>query len=149
MVYEEDGGTRAKVIDFGFSCFGSFDDDEVLLPSTLGWAAPEIRDMPLTIEAAKRTDIYSYGKVCAWILADREDLFSQPSVSVESIDSLLDRARQRWTSFWQGDIDLEREFFITWRCFLERSWHKEADKRATVSDVVDYLLPLVRFCELK
>ena len=69
LVYEQDrGGPCAKVMDFGYSCFGCTETDLVELAHTPLWQAPEWRQGPFTIRDAKLTDVYSYGKLCAWIL---------------------------------------------------------------------------------
>lgn len=69
LVYEQDGGGLcAKVIDFGYSCFGCAETDLVKLAHTPLWQAPEWRQGPFTIKEAKLTDVYSYGKLCAWVL---------------------------------------------------------------------------------
>lgn len=72
LVFPEAGGFIAKVIDFGCSTFGAATDDLVLIGRTVPWAAPELRDTPITVMAAMQADIYSYGKVCAWILFGQE-----------------------------------------------------------------------------
>lgn len=69
LVYERGrGGLCAKVMDFGYSCFGCAETDLVELAHTPLWQAPEWRQGPFTIRDAKLTDVYSYGKLCAWVL---------------------------------------------------------------------------------
>ncbi|KAL9121918.1 MAG: hypothetical protein Q9187_001522 [Circinaria calcarea] len=61
LIFKDETGFMAKVIDFGCSCFGSRNDDLVLLSRTAQWAAPEVGTSHISIEAAKLADIYSYG----------------------------------------------------------------------------------------
>jgi hypothetical protein len=60
----------AKVTDFGYSCFGATGDDIVLLPKTERWCAPEWHPRHFTIRDAKKTDIYSFGMICAWLFSE-------------------------------------------------------------------------------
>ena len=72
LIFLETGGFVAKVIDFGCSTFGAAKDDRILVGRTVPWAAPELCDTPITIQAAMQADVYSYGKVCAWIFFGQE-----------------------------------------------------------------------------
>lgn len=91
LISSEKNGYTARVIDFGFSCFGSSKDDEVIMPHTALWAAPEWHDDTFTIEKAKGMDMFSYGKLCAWILFGPEHSTDLPNSS--SFD--FDRAWQQ------------------------------------------------------
>ena len=147
LVFTEDGGVRAKVNDFGFSCFGSSPGDKVYLYRTLGWAAPEIRDTTMTVEDAKKTDIYSFGKVCAWMILGWETQHSDFLSSEIRTCLSLNRGKARWTSFWQGNPNLEDEFFISLRCFLEQACHEEADERASIVQLLHRMKALVQLCQ--
>lgn len=57
-----------QVTDFGYSCIGAKDKDEVYLPVTWGWCAPEYHDRGIPLQKAKKMDIYSFGLVCFWVL---------------------------------------------------------------------------------
>lgn len=59
-----------KLIDFGFTTFGLSDQELVQLAGTQGWRAPEWHHRFFKIEDAKKQDIYSYGKVCWWVLKE-------------------------------------------------------------------------------
>jgi serine/threonine protein kinase len=63
----------AKVIDFGFSCFGATDEDLVELPFTEKWSAPEWDGGEFPIWQAKKADIYTFTLVCKWILGCKSD----------------------------------------------------------------------------
>jgi len=65
---EKSGQIIMNLIDFGCSCFGTTGSDKVSLAYTPEWVAPEWRAGLFTIDEAKKTDIYSYGKVCSWII---------------------------------------------------------------------------------
>ena len=70
LVYRgESGKPQAKVIDFGYSCFGCKEENYVHLGFTAFWHAPEWHQSAFTIKEAKSMDLYSFGKLCAWILA--------------------------------------------------------------------------------
>jgi hypothetical protein len=60
----------AKITDFETSCFGCADDSPVTLRFTKKWKAPEIQQagQKFSLEEAKKTDIFSYGKLCQSIL---------------------------------------------------------------------------------
>lgn len=67
---QDGGGYVPKVIDFGYSTYGLGDDDLVRLPCTPAWAAPEWHHREFRIKDAKKADIYSFSKICKWILED-------------------------------------------------------------------------------
>jgi len=63
------GRLTAKVIDFGFSCFGLSQEDIVQLPLSWPWYAPERKiNYRFTLKDAKCTDVYSFGIVCLYVL---------------------------------------------------------------------------------
>lgn len=64
----QSGELQAKVTDFGYSCFGCKEEDHVHLGYTAFWHAPEWRHRAFTIKEAKLMDLYSFGKICTWIL---------------------------------------------------------------------------------
>lgn len=57
----------AKVADFGFATVAS--NDKIDVATSTPWVAPEVgsRDGH-TLEQAKKTDIYSFGMLCLWVL---------------------------------------------------------------------------------
>lgn len=58
----------AKMIDFGYSCYGMDDEDMVHVTGTPLWAAPESNGDDVSIRSAKKMDVYSFALVCCWIL---------------------------------------------------------------------------------
>lgn len=60
----------AKLIDFDSSSFGLTDSDHVSISGTKGWFAPELTRGNCTIKLSEafKADIYSFGKLCAWII---------------------------------------------------------------------------------
>ena len=70
LVFGENGHPVAKLIDFDCLCFGLTDSDLVSITGTPGWLALEFvrRNPHCTLGEARKADIYSYGKLCAWIL---------------------------------------------------------------------------------
>jgi hypothetical protein len=63
-----------KVTDFGYSCYGSVDEDIVQLPCSQPWEAPEYHPRWFTLAAAKKMDMYSFGLLCLWLLFPGEVL---------------------------------------------------------------------------
>jgi hypothetical protein len=56
------------VSDFGFSTLVATDTQEILLPKTEPWSAPECHHRWTDFLAAKKADTYSFGMLCLWIL---------------------------------------------------------------------------------
>ena len=65
-----------KMTDFGYSCYGSTDEDFVRLPRSQPWEAPEYHPRWFTLAAAKKTDMYSFGLLCLWLLFPGEVLIT-------------------------------------------------------------------------
>ena len=77
MVFEDEGeNLTAKVIDFGYSCFGTSRSAMVTVPRTKGWYAPEHQPGKLVKWAdAQKMDLFCFGLlVCRLML--REELIS-------------------------------------------------------------------------
>lgn len=73
LVFQDKGKPLvAKVADFGYSCLGVKDDDFVRLPMSRPWNAPEWHHREFRIYAAKKTDVYSFGMLCLWVLFSDE-----------------------------------------------------------------------------
>ena len=58
----------AKVADFGWSCFESIPGGKVFPPKSKPWFAPEWHHRGVSIEYAKRMDIFSLGMLCLWVI---------------------------------------------------------------------------------
>lgn len=133
LIYQDEAGFTAKVIDFGCSCFGAAMDDKVLLSRTIPWAAPELCDAPITIKAAMQADIYSYGKVCAWILFGQEmsvDDFARPSFNFQQ--AILQQ-RRRMDTGWEELRDkpavIQSMIVSLLEGFFERSFQDFTQRR--------------------
>jgi serine/threonine protein kinase len=65
---ESEDAIVAKVADFGFATVAS--SNNIGIAITPPWAAPEVgnRDNGYNLEQAKKTDIYSFGMLCLWVL---------------------------------------------------------------------------------
>ena len=81
LVYKgSTGETTIKVADFGYSTFAAsetFATDgglsqggaaRVYLPKSRPWNAPEHHFGEFTVSEAKKTDVYSFGMLCLWVL---------------------------------------------------------------------------------
>ena len=82
LVYKDAAGeTSIKVADFGYSTFAASetfatDGDlfqgaaaaRVYLPKSRPWNAPEHHFGEFTVSGAKKTDVYSFGMLCLWVL---------------------------------------------------------------------------------
>ena len=70
MLVFKDATAKAtvKVTDFGYSTLVRSTDGRVFLPKSRPWNAPEYRYGEFTVAEAKKTDIYSFGLLCLWVL---------------------------------------------------------------------------------
>ena len=57
-----------KVADFGYSTLTMNKSEKVLLPKSRPWNAPEHHFGEFKVQEAKKTDVYSFGMLCLWIL---------------------------------------------------------------------------------
>ena len=62
------GETSFKVADFGYSTLVVAESELVSLPKSRPWNAPEHRHEGFKVDAAKKTDVYSFGMLCLWVL---------------------------------------------------------------------------------
>ncbi|KAI1198425.1 kinase-like protein [Nemania serpens] len=61
----------AKVIDFSFSFWHSDDKTRIPVPRSWPWYAPECDEYPdFTPIEARKTDVFSYGMLCLWLLTE-------------------------------------------------------------------------------
>ena len=70
LVFEDEAGTlTAKMIDFGYSCFGTSLTALVTVPRTKGWYAPEHNPGKLVKwNDAQKMDLFSFGLVVCRLL---------------------------------------------------------------------------------
>lgn len=143
LIFEDETGLVAKVIDFGCSCFGSKDNDLVLLSRTAQWAAPEIGDAHMSIRAAKLTDIYSYGMVCAWIFFGQD----MPAADFVRLPSNFEHAAERLMRIGETEIEESQDTFLmlstsvhSLREFFKSSFQAAHERRArNVKSLLDQL----------
>lgn len=98
MVFQEETGEYyLKLGDFGFSSLASSENEDtnVALPISWPWSAPELsnKQYGLSVPAAKRTDVYSVGLVCWWLMLGEKQLDDSQnpwSGSYEWISNLKD-----------------------------------------------------------
>ena len=57
-----------KVTDFGYSTLTVGESGKVLLPKSRPWNAPEHHFGEFNAQEAKKTDVYSFGMLCLWLL---------------------------------------------------------------------------------
>jgi len=62
------GQTTAKVTDFGYSTIATSEEGRVFLPKSRPWNAPEHHFGEFKALEARKTDVYSFGMLCLWIL---------------------------------------------------------------------------------
>ena len=62
------GKTTIKVADFGYSTLAAGETRKVLLPKSTPWNAPEHHFGEFSVPEAKKTDVYSFGMLCLWVL---------------------------------------------------------------------------------
>ena len=58
----------AKISDFGFSIVAAAESSEVWMGGTDPWRAPEVKNGPVRLDSAMKTDIYSFG-LLAWLIS--------------------------------------------------------------------------------
>jgi len=56
------------VADFGFSTLIASETEDIFLPKSEPWNAPECHHRGINFSAAKKADAYSFGMLCLWIL---------------------------------------------------------------------------------
>ena len=57
-----------KVADFGYFTLTVDESGKVFLPKSRPWNAPEHHFGEFTAQEAKKTDVYSFGMLCLWVL---------------------------------------------------------------------------------
>lgn len=57
-----------KIADFGYSTFVAGEVGTVILPKSRPWNAPEHSFGEFKVPEAKKTDVYSFGMLCLWVL---------------------------------------------------------------------------------
>ena len=57
-----------KVADFGYSTLTLGEPGKVFLPKSRPWNAPEHHFGEFNAQEAKKTDVYSFGMLCLWLL---------------------------------------------------------------------------------
>ena len=57
-----------KVADFGYSTLTAGESGKVFLPKSRPWNAPEHHLGEFNAQEAKKTDVYSFGMLCLWLL---------------------------------------------------------------------------------
>ena len=60
--------TTVKVADFGYSTLSAGESRKVFLPKSRPWNAPEHHFEGFIAQEAKKTDVYSFGLLCLWLL---------------------------------------------------------------------------------
>ncbi|KAL8792124.1 MAG: hypothetical protein Q9195_005299 [Heterodermia aff. obscurata] len=58
----------AKISDFGFSIVAATESSEVWMGGTDPWRAPEVKNGPVRLDSAMKTDVYSFG-LLAWLIS--------------------------------------------------------------------------------
>lgn len=68
----EDGSFTGKVADFGFSTRYAREDTRLVLPWSWPWHAPEFDEYhEFTTAQALKTDVFSFGLLCLWLLFEK------------------------------------------------------------------------------
>lgn len=73
LVFQDSTGLlTAKAADFGFSTWYARDDTRIILHRSPPWYAPECDEYAdFTPAQAVKTDVFSFGLLCAWFLFER------------------------------------------------------------------------------
>jgi serine/threonine protein kinase len=82
------GKTIVKVADFGYSTLNVGEAGKVLLPKSRPWNAPEHHFGDFKVSEAKKTDVYSFGILCLWVLFGY-NLSHIPSYGAKSVSEVV------------------------------------------------------------
>jgi len=107
LVFKEaTGKTIVKMTDFGYSTLTAGEAGRVFLPKSRPWNAPEHRIGEFSVHEAKRTDVYSYGMLCLWVLFGNNLSNIQP-IRAECVTELVsfDASSLSRTSLEQLKVD--------------------------------------------
>ena len=77
-----------KVADFGYSTLTAGESGKVLLPKSRPWNAPEHHFGEFEAHEAKKTDVYSFGMLCLWVLF-RNRLSDVPQITADGVAELI------------------------------------------------------------
>ena len=77
-----------KVADFGYSTFTMGKSGKVLLPKSRPWNAPEHHFGEFEAHEAKKTDVYSFGMLCLWVLFGNR-LSDFPQTTADGVTGLI------------------------------------------------------------
>ena len=80
--------TIVKVADFGYSTLTACEVAKVLLPKSRPWNAPEHHFGEFKVSEAKKTDVYSVGILCLWVLFGY-NLSHIPSHNTKSVAEVI------------------------------------------------------------
>ncbi|KAK5454372.1 hypothetical protein LTS15_006372 [Exophiala xenobiotica] len=86
----DSGAYGIKITDFGYSSLGSSESDEVKLPLSRPWEAPEYHDRWFQLKAAKKTDVYSFGLLALWLLFRDETLVLDNGMDIKVSEAFGD-----------------------------------------------------------
>jgi len=111
LIFKGHGGLTAKLIDFGFSCFGTSESELVRVAHTKPWQAPEHGEQFFPFSSARRMDVYSFGMfVCRTMLSNQLPTtvgkFSR-SLGPNECEELLEQMRNLKSSSKFLDIVIE------------------------------------------
>ena len=69
LVFKDSTGKiTVKVADFGYITIAASEGGRVFLPKSRPWNAPEHHFEGFTSFKARKTDAYSFGMLCLWVL---------------------------------------------------------------------------------
>ena len=82
------GEIIVKVADFGYSTITVDESGKVLLPKSRPWNAPEHHFGGFRAHEAKKTDVYSFGMLCFWVLFGSR-LSDFPQTTADGVTGLI------------------------------------------------------------
>ena len=77
-----------KVADFGYSTLTVGEFGKVFLPKSRPWNAPKHHFGEFNIQEAKKTDVYSFGMLCLWLLSGNR-LSDIPQITADGTAELI------------------------------------------------------------
>lgn len=131
----------AKVTDFGYSTIFSTDDDQIAMPKSGLWTAPEYHHRQFLPKQARKMDVYSFGILCLWVLfynnrANRDRNFKK---DLEDTDKELTNYA---SELLEATLDLEnRERHDLQRVFRSTLARDPAQRAANLNELLELLSP--------
>jgi serine/threonine protein kinase len=134
---DESGRYGAKVIDFGYSTRYIDDEQQLKLPISKPWNAPENNGNGLqwTLSQAKKSDLYCFGMLCVWLIFGPHfsDVTTLPQNREAAGESNLHSRKAELQSYARlrltSETNLEDNKRMALDKFFDLSLHRDPERR--------------------